>query len=578
MAASITETPNELTTDIDLASALGIVRLLRQTDSQIYNGYLGFPGFNDREVLEAIAMTIKQTRQIFASKGKKVLIISGAGTSGRLGMFVARAYNRTVKRHYGKNNSIKFLIAGGNRALLAAQEISEDDTQLSIVDLEQAIDDCDTVGYIGITCGFSAPYVASQLEWLLDRLTRKEIKGYACLMGFNPVERSRNIPIEGYGKTFLDVARMVEQSPYGIILNPIVGPEPVTGSTRMKSGTSTKLLLDMVLELSIRKAVKDPIEQIRHFLALYEQARMGVYQQSEELATLIEQCSKTISAKGRLYYVGKAPYGILGLIDASECPPTFGAGFEDIRGFIENGWESMLGRGGDMSQEGSLYRIGINEFVHEKLPHLTNKDTIIFLSEGTPATALKATTKIGIKNHWSWEKILRESQKKGAYTAAVLLQKTKPAAVKNNGINQIITPVVPSTPCFREIAMKLILNAITTGAHIRVGKVYRNRMVDLKISNNKLFFRTQHIICSIMKVDEETALEAMFRSIYETDTVPDSIRHKNISEHIQNATGKDKVVPKALLLATGKFTYKQAHDAINRQPVVRQVIQEVLAK
>lgn len=101
VAASITETPNELTTDIDLAS-IGIVRLLRQTDSQIYNGYLGFPGFNDREVLEAIAMTIKQTRQIFASKGKKVLIISGAGTSGRLGMFVARAYNRTVKRHYEK--------------------------------------------------------------------------------------------------------------------------------------------------------------------------------------------------------------------------------------------------------------------------------------------------------------------------------------------------------------------------------------------------------------------------------------------------------------------------------------------
>lgn len=64
MAASITETPNELTTDTILP--VRIVRLLRQTDSQIYNGYLGFPGFNDREVLEAIAMTIKQTRQILS--------------------------------------------------------------------------------------------------------------------------------------------------------------------------------------------------------------------------------------------------------------------------------------------------------------------------------------------------------------------------------------------------------------------------------------------------------------------------------------------------------------------------------
>jgi N-acetylmuramic acid 6-phosphate (MurNAc-6-P) etherase len=75
----------------------------------------------------------------------------------------------------------------------------------------------------------SAPYVASQLDYAMDN----EI--YECvLLGFNSVELARNAPIENWNKTFREVAVNLQKRERHFIINPIVGPETITGSTRMK--------------------------------------------------------------------------------------------------------------------------------------------------------------------------------------------------------------------------------------------------------------------------------------------------------------------------------------------------------
>jgi hypothetical protein len=99
-------------------------------------------------------------------------------------------------------------------------------------------------------------------------------------------------------------------------------------------------------------------------------------------------------------------------------------------------------------------------------------------------------------------------------------------------------------------------------------------MVDLRISNNKLYHRTVGIIGDLMKVSGENARIALLRSVYQTDNLTSEQLDAHISKHIEIAKSVEKVVPKALLLATGKFTYDAAAKALAEEPIVRTVIEK----
>jgi hypothetical protein len=79
-----------------------------------------------------------------------------------------------------------------------------------------------------------------------------------------------------------------------------------------------------------------------------------------------------------------------------------------------------------------------------------------------------------------------------------------------------------------------------------------------------------------MEVSEKIARQSLLRAIYETDALSSAHTRAPISRHVETATGKEKVVPKALLIATGKFTYEGASSALRKDPVVRNVITKTL--
>ena len=83
-----------------------------------------------------------------------------------------------------------------------------------------------------------------------------------------------------------------------------------------------------------------------------------------------------------------------------------------------------------------------------------------------------------------------------------------------------------------------------------------------------------NIIADIMNVSKPVATDSMLKAIYETDRVTESQKSAPISVHITAATGKVKVVPKAMLMATGKFNLAQATIALKKEPVVRNIIKE----
>ncbi|MCX7017542.1 MAG: hypothetical protein WCK47_09890 [bacterium] len=567
---AITETPNFLSSDIDLASPTQIVRILRQTDAQIFTGYLGYPGMMDDEILDCLVdLADRAASTMLNPRGR--IVLSGAGTSGRLAMLEARMFNILFKRV--NPPLIRYLMAGGNAALIQAYEGAEDDPRKAVDDLKDAINGARDVFYIGITCGMSAPYIAGQMEYML---TRKN--AMAVLLGFNPVELARNMPIEGWPYTFRDTARRAEQAPNARILNPILGPEPITGSTRMKSGSATKMLLESLFISAAAMAIsreKQPEKCSRKlkrdtiylFLRCHQEAILLAYKSIAEMAKLIELGGNALRNHGHIYYLGPAGIdqngsltedgntGILGLIDASECPPTYGADFDDVRGFLTGGWRTLFPfEDTDLSNLGAHYRISIEDFMRDKWPNLSKNDLCVFIGQFEETREL-----------------VRQARAKGAKTAVITSKKDKCKAHVTIWLLQPPFEHALGSTLY-DLQVKLVLNALTTGAHVLAGKVFGNRMVDLRISNNKLFHRTMGIICDLMKVSPEAARDALLKSIYQTTTLTDAQRNASISECIESAKLVEKVVPKALLLATGKFTCADAENDLRKNPIVRSVI------
>jgi hypothetical protein len=127
-------------------------------------------------------------------------------------------------------------------------------------------------------------------------------------------------------------------------LNPIIGPEPITGSTRMKSGTTTKIIIDIIVLVTIIKMNnQDYSLQINEIIDVYQNVLAHICYSKEtiqSIGSLIDKAAQTLRNKGSINYISnEMNLGLIGCIDASECIPTFGAHRNHVKGFIH--YDSM---------------------------------------------------------------------------------------------------------------------------------------------------------------------------------------------------------------------------------------------
>ena len=110
------------------------------------------------------------------------------------------------------------------------------------------------------------------------------------------------------------------------LLNPIVGPEPITGSSRMKSGSATKVILDLIFLKFLFKSKVELTDLVRIYENLIDNCLYKSQESTTHLANIINKTSNTLHNHFSISYVSNdLQIGVLGCVDASECIPTFGA-------------------------------------------------------------------------------------------------------------------------------------------------------------------------------------------------------------------------------------------------------------
>ncbi len=212
-----------------------------------------------------------------------------------------------------------------------------------------------------------------------------------------------------------------------------------------------------------------------------------------EIARTIGLVEHAFRAGGRLVYVGAGTSGRLGVLDAAECPPTYGTPPEMVAGVIAGGAPALL-----RSIEGA--EDDVNAAIAEMDARRVGPDDVVL---GIAASATTPYVRAA----------LGRAQALGA--ATVFLSCSEPPAVLRDTCDACITVLVGpevvtgSTRMKAGTATKLVLNTITTGAMVRLGKVYGNLMVDLRAWNAKLVDRAERIVMETTGADRTAARRAI---------------------------------------------------------------------
>lgn len=576
-----TETPSELTRELDLADGETAARLLAACDAQIFAGWRGSRGLRADAVLDACARLAQAAVEVLRTPGSGRILLAGAGTSGRLAHLACRQFNRLLRRA-GRPEAFQALVAGGSKALVRSVEGAEDDHAAAVRQLEVALPPFgEPVLYLGISCGLSAPAVASQLHALRGREG-----AVRALLGFNRAEEARSTPIEEWDETFASVLEACLADPAFILANPIVGPEALTGSSRLKGGTATKIILESVFATALESLgliapggcaeatasededvdLDDPLrERIRRHFDAYADAIDAAHRADSAMGQLGEMAAAALKRAGSVYYLGRETAGIMGLIDASECPPTFGSQYSDVRAYLRSGWAELMDKEEAPTITGDEFQIAHQDFQAARLPDLERGDLVVGIAIDCmgPNTA----------------ELLALAREKRATTAAVLVRSGRggdPNIPEN--VDQVLLVDLPCLglvddfPNYAETALKLFLNAASTAAFLQMGKVFHNQMIDLRIANQKLVLRAVETLRDLAGVDEEEAWRALVKVVHNTDNPTAEQLESTPTALVREASGRARIVPTALLAAALRQPLEEVGKLLAQDPVVRRVL------
>ncbi len=247
--------------------------------------------------------------------------------------------------------------------------------------------------------------------------------------------------------------------------------------------------------------VVSTLEMVRIINAEDARVAGAVGEQGDAIAAAIDAISARMQRGGRLIYVGAGTSGRLGVLDASECPPTFNTAPELVVGLIAGGPSALTNsiEGAEDNREaGSQAMIGLD---------ISERDSVVGIAaSGRTPYVLGA---------------MAEAKQHGALVIAVVCNADSPMQeAADIAIVPVVGPevVTGSTRLKAGTAQKLVLNMLSTGVMIRLGKTYGNLMVDVQSTNSKLRDRARRIVMQATGLDAPEASNLLKASDHEVKT------------------------------------------------------------
>ena len=753
----VTERVSPHALDMESRGAAGVLEALAACDAEMWaeahaddDGASAHPGLSHPRVVADIARLALAVSRCVASDTPETpaaVLVVGCGTSGRLAFQCARAAERSRKAERGTNDRRKkraifrHVIAGGDAALFQSAESCEDDRERGASDFRKAVAvyepyQIKRVVVVGISCGLSAPYVSSFLaeagRWRRE-LSRREgektnTRVARFALGFNPRRdapprggfrelfpntddfgteeigtKSARVCVTGTTRERDERSRVVDEENEVLFINPVLGPELVAGSSRLKGGSATKIILDAAFAVAATINEGRVTGHERGGSSSYDATAMTFRDEAELYATralsafaaatrkthasmsrdgaCASACARAaaaVAAGGDVRLVSVAEFAdvadvteksvsknqlsvsplnetlgvtVSALVDASEQRPTFGTPLEKYRAFGGGGWRTLMyGSDDDDGEEQRTRRKanvpprgcfevswdayvrdaeakaadGKNKKARVSEPAAKKKRTETFLlvlfAPGAGARA--ARQRIAARRAIALERAKHadmggdDADDAPMSFAFVCVRadasepKTPPWEKDADGdveasatstlafsADAVFVDLVDETrvadetpdkthaaflarlaPRVAELGAKLCLNAISVAAHALSGKTFAGRMIDVRVSNAKLYHRAARVVAAAAGTDVLSAREALWRAcgfdrgsnnasssldVSEDEQKNDVVERPVVDAVVARASSLSSVVPIAVLLARGAFREARgARDAL----------------
>ena len=254
----------------------------------------------------------------------------------------------------------------------------------------------------------------------------------------------------------------------------------------------SRILTEQINLTSNELDIKSTSEIVNIFSEADKEPQKAVEKAIPDIVNAIDEITLRLKSKGRLFYIGTGTSGRLGVLDASECPPTFCTNPDLVQGIIAGGIPSLT-----RSSE-SLEDVSEIAIADLKDKNFSNRDVLIGITASGRTPYVLAA--------------LNYSKGINALTISISSVPKIDSTLDNDIDIRLLTGpeiLAGSTRLKAGTATKMALNIISTSVMIKLGKVYGNRMIDLSVSNDKLMDRATGILFDIGSVDNETAVQLL---------------------------------------------------------------------
>ena len=265
----------------------------------------------------------------------------------------------------------------------------------------------------------------------------------------------------------------------------------INSSNKLKDN-NYRILTERTNLTSIDLDTKSTYEIVTLFSEAYKEPQKAVEKAIPEIVKAIDEITVRLKSNGRLFYIGTGTSGRIGVLDASELPPTFCTNPDLVQGIIAGGVPSLT-RSSESLED--LSEIAISDL---KDRNFSNRDVLIGITASGRTPYVFAA--------------LNYSKSINALTISISSVPETDSTLDNDIDIRLITGpeiLAGSTRLKAGTATKMALNIISTSVMIKLGKVYGNRMIDLSVSNDKLMDRAISILFDIGSVDKETAVQLL---------------------------------------------------------------------